>query len=386
MRRVFRSYEVMNSNILQHDAALKARLLKRVRADFQARHLYHPLTDAQLAELLNYFKKKQAGKDPPFPDLDKSNWSYPFGILIEVIEDFLADRPLDILKKTPFLYPWARTSDALKNMVEATEYLVRSHARPRVGAYAANGGNSAVSFCVSYPRSGNTLFTNIFNHLIPESRHSVFWSDGRFISRYAREVISPGDMIVKDHLLCNEQLRNKIFYIVRDFREVLRSQILFLFKEFHRDSGPLSAFSSAHAFLEFSEQGYKFGSWEEHVSGALSVAQSSSNIKIVKYEDLESARGGAVIQDCMNFLGKQTTLDLIVEARAASKEVKTSLLEKNQVWAEIKAAKDLPDLVRIAQSSSLPDWYRQLPRRDQDCIDKIIAGPVSAALQCERGP
>lgn len=359
-------------------------MLKRIRADFQARHLYHPLTDAQLAELLKYFKKKQAGKNPLFPDLDRSNWSYPFGILIEVIEDFIADRPLDILKKTSFLYPWARTSEGLKNMVEATEYLVRADASPRVDAYRANAGNSAVSFCVSYPRSGNTLFTNIFDHLIPKSRHSVFWSDGRFISRYAREVISPGDVIIKEHLLCNEQLRNKIFYIARDFREVLRSQILFLFKEFQRDGSTISMFSSARAFLEFSEQDYKFGSWENHVSGALSAVETSSNIKIVKYEDLESARGAAVIQDCMNFLGKETTSDLIAEARAASKEVKTSLLEKNQVWADLKHAEDLPELVRGAQGSSLPDWYRQLPRSDQDCIEKIVTGPVSAALQYDR--
>ena len=368
----------MRTTVLKHDQPLKTALLKKLIADFQAGHLYHPLDKRQLKILTDYFQALNSGGSATLT-LDKSIWSYEFEILVEVIADFLSDRPLEVLRKASYLHPWSLTSPALLEIVESSEFLVRSDPVPRMGPYKANSGASTVSFCVSYPRSGSTLLTNILDHVIPKSRHSVFWSDGRYFSRATRDAMTPGDAIVKDHLLFNDQLRNKILYVARDFRSVLRSQILFLFNSAkpHESS---EIFLSLPLFLKYLEEDYKFGDWRSHVADALAAAQTCAAIKIVKYEDLTSGDSTRAVQDCLAFLDRPAERESVAAAREMSEEVGKSLRASHQVWRAPTALRDMPPLVQAAQNNAGPDWYRALPESDQNCVKVVLESPPSRAL------
>lgn len=363
---------------LESDKRDIAELLK---AELDSDTLYNDFTDEQRGQLKSYFDACFAEDAPSAPEFLKSV-ERKYQDLIYVIVSYLRDRPADSLASTANIYYWSETSKGLAELIASAEYLIRSDSEPRRTAYCAENEQFSISFCLSFPRSGNTLFTNVADIIVPGSRYSVFWSDGRFYSRNATNFRCTTHAIVKDHHICNLFLRNNNIYIVRNFRNVLRSYVIYIYNEMRRneDSRLGSTFASIKTFVDYCRSAAEFGPWENHISDAVKLAQTHRNLKILKYEDLVGPRAASVFADAFTFLGWRVSEADIDRAIAESNRIHHSLRETNADWKSQTDCSEAPPLVRLCGAATGDDWIEQLDSVDQRIIREIENCPASRAL------
>ena len=369
-------------------AALKASIDRKryladcIKEDFTNGKLYHSFYPDELQQLFLAFDKALGGEvvsDPPIYTVP----SMEIEALLHAVIAFLRDDPVRTLELTSWLYPWSESSPALYEMITTAEYLVRCDVVPQNGPYLANQGRSLYCFCVSYPRSGNTMLTNLIDRFLPCSRHTVFWSDGRYVSRWARNVEAPGDIIVKDHHLCNLQLRNKIIYVVRQYPAVLKSLIVYLYRELawlkHPDIKKI--FSSLPEFLEYVKGEYEFGGWLEQVSSALDCLKTNGNVEIYKYEDLVGANCSDTFRNIFEYLGHVSPeANDISTAQANLYKVREALRAETPGWSPVGPGDQVPDLVRETSEPSLAAWLRRFPDSDRAAILQVHESAASRTL------
>lgn len=356
--------------------------LAAVKEDFLADKLYTSLSEPQLSDLFLFLETTLQRTESKFPE-SLIDIAPETSSLIGVIRSFLSDDLLRVLELTPHLSLWSESSGALASVVADSEYLVRTDVIPRTKPYLANGGSSQFAFCVSYPRSGNTMLTNLLDVLIPNSRHSMFWSDGHYISRWARNVITPGDVIAKDHHFCNLQLRNKIIYIVRRYTDVLKSHITFVFNEMRRIPSQYTKeiFDDIPSFISYTRTDFEFGSWEAQVSDICDCCSYNKGIKIVRYEDLIGSERVNTVRGVFEFLERSVPSDAeILGAINSIGQIRDNLRNQNNDWAPLVGASGVPKLVAEAAQSNTADWLSKLSNDDRAMIERIETSAASKAL------
>lgn len=144
--------------------------------------------------------------------------------------------------------------------------------------------DGALSYVVSYPRSGNTLAMNIMARLGRVQIFSDVSGAVNYIPAECFPPVYPLERIVKAHAVPVYDERCKYVYLVRDGRDILPSIAYMTL-----GSGPTSHnFTKKHELKDFIDwQGchYRLGSWVSFTREMLKVA-AHDNVLIERYEDL----------------------------------------------------------------------------------------------------
>lgn len=190
--------------------------------------------------------------------------------------------------------------------IEAIRHeLARSKFRKYLAWLRHRGLSEKDVFLASYPRSGNTWLRFILYELFTEDT-AEFASAFRGIPEPGRrgpalKLLPNAGRIFKTHELPRSEYHRTI-YIIRDVRDVVRSEQLFNLRMGYSDMN----------FQEFlgpflAGMVNPFGSWKEHVSAWLSVARESSDqVLVLRFEDMRSDISSALDQ-VFEFLGVHPT-------------------------------------------------------------------------------
>lgn len=188
------------------------------------------------------------------------------------------------------------------------------------------------TFLVSYPRSGNTwvrfllgnyLYGSNFDFL---TRENFIPAIGGNTNRHLIKV--PRPRILKSH----SQFFNKypkVIYLIRDPRDVMISLFHWLVKNPNkRKNLNESEFDKFSKY--FFEGDFKFGRWDQHVSGWINQYEQIPNgILFVQYEELKSDTF-STLKKILSFLDRDIQEALVFKAIENASFSKMRNLEKRQ--------------------------------------------------------
>lgn len=179
---------------------------------------------------------------------------------------------------------------------------------------------------VSYPKSGSTwlrfILSNIINFKVKKYKEIDFLcsqklvpaisTDGIFKTKInLNKMIRP--RILRSHSLHTEQFP-KVIYLLRDGRDVMVSYY-YHFKKFNNYKGSL---------LEFMSNNYSGIDWHEHVNSWLYNQSNTSELLLIKYEDLLNDTKRGIIK-MLKFIGMECSDEEV------DKAIKLSSFEKMQL-------------------------------------------------------
>jgi len=267
------------------------------------------------------------------------------------------------------------------------EDLIQIAKRPL--GYGSDGRNIDVfdddTFLVSFPESGgiwtrfllaNLLypqepvsFRNI-DRLIPE----LEFAKRRMLKRMSRP------RLLSSHEYFDPRYR-KVIYLVRDARDVARSQF-----RHQRALGRIGEkhLAGNHAIEQLvtsfiAGDGSDYGSWGDHVSSWLVPRQNANEFLLLRYEDME-AQTGLELARVAEFLGMKASQDSITQAVERSSAVLLSELEcdERSASADDSSGHDLA----VGRPGAAGSWREGLP---ETCIADLETawGPLMKWLGYE---
>ena len=135
-------------------------------------------------------------------------------------------------------------------------------------------------FIVSYPRSGNTWMRFLLANLLAPQETITFRNIENFVPDLHKSAAVldnwPGRRYIKSHHRCYDRYP-RFLYLYRDGRDAVVS--------YHHYVTEKKAFSGDFDEFVFSPRAAKFGSWREHVGGALDFAASHpGRVLVLQYE------------------------------------------------------------------------------------------------------
>jgi hypothetical protein len=135
-------------------------------------------------------------------------------------------------------------------------------------------------FIVSYPRSGNTWMRFLLANLLAPQETITFRNIENFVPDLHKSAAVlddwPGRRYIKSHHPCYDRYP-RFIYLFRDGRDAVVSYYHYVTEK--------KAFIGGFDEFLFSPRAAKFGSWREHVSGALDFAASyPGRVLVLQYE------------------------------------------------------------------------------------------------------
>lgn len=206
---------------------------------------------------------------------------------------------------------------------------------------------------VSYPKSGSTWLRFLLAHVLTD--RSVDFDSIREIAppvgrhRSAPDLVPGGGRLIKSH----EPLRpfygragQRVIYLLRDGREVARSYFGHLQAEGDFIDGPDEF---VDAFVRGAVDG--FGTWSDHVLGAVAEADQDHPVLVLRYEDLR-ADTAKVLDSALTFIGAASPAARIESAiRANDKE---SMRAKEHSSAFLRGRR--PGGLPFVTADERPSW------------------------------
>ena len=226
------------------------------------------------------------------------------------------------------------------------------------------------------------MFTNACESVHPTSRHSVFWADGRYFSRHNKEIVTSGDIIVKDHDIYNNYLANRIIYIVRDFRDVVRSYAVYMFNEMQRSANPATnqVFSSLANFISWCSVEDQFAAWDKQVQRACTLAEQMPHFHLLRYEELTGSGRIEALRTAFGLMGWKTTEDQVAAALQESDSTRDRLKAQVPEWSDIPQGIERPYFLGESVRQEFGEWWGDLTDQDRTAVSSITNSQASRAL------
>jgi len=236
-------------------------------------------------------------------------------------------------------------------------------------------------FLVSYPRSGNTWTRFLVANLLSPDEEVTFANidfkipDPSAITRRTFAKL-PRPRLVKSHEYFDPRY-GRVIYIVRDPRDVVISNYFFQLKK-----GFINENTSMDEYVQlFVGRGIdSYASWGENVTGWLAIRGGSSDLLLLRYEDMLE-QTAFELGRIAAFLKVKASPCQIERAIALSLPERMRKLEKTEssLWQVTKnTRKDIP-FVRSAKSGS---WREMLSNSQLAQIERAW-GPLMRCLQYE---
>lgn len=219
-------------------------------------------------------------------------------------------------------------------------------------------------FVVSYPKSGNTWVRFLLANLIKSPGDDVdFHSVHDYVPEFSeldrRLDGLAGPRLIKSHETYNS-LYPKVVYVVRDGRDVYVSY-------YHYLRNRLPGDVSFGDFL--CEDTYRQGKWSRHVASWLDPLEHSSQLLLVRYEDLLADCTGQVRQ-LADFVGLDVTEEQIqASVHNSSFDVMRNLEEKR---GRAYGSKDKAD--RFVRKGTAGNWRDVFGKREKEIFKRHEGG------------
>ncbi|MGF1588987.1 MAG: sulfotransferase domain-containing protein [Pleurocapsa sp.] len=220
-------------------------------------------------------------------------------------------------------------------------------------------------FIASYPKSGNTWIRFLVANLIHPEQDINFSNIDRKIPDIYQKTNQyllnlPKPRIIKSHEYFDPRYQ-KVFYIVRDPRDVLVSNYYHYLK-YSWDEQPKSMEEFSQDFISGSYEMFgdanRFGSWKDNVGSWLGAKDGDANFMLIRYEDLEQNKEDNAAR-IARFFNANDSLSNVRQAIKNSSVKRMRNLEKKEadVWPTRQSQRKNISFVRAAKSGN---WSEEL--------------------------
>ena len=232
------------------------------------------------------------------------------------------------------------------------------------------------TFIVSYPKSGNTWVRFLLANALYPNTDVDFHTIHELIPEAGEEDMRlelSGPRLMKSHAPC-EPAYPSVIYLVRDGRDVYTSY-------YHYRKSELPDGTSFEEFLARDDHWPTL--WSTHVRGWMEAAETSSDILVVRYEDLQTD-ASYELRRMLDFVGKTSVSDEIIrDAVDASsfRNMRRVEEEKGRRYQD-QNARDSDETQKFVRKGQSGTWQKHFTPRAKHLF-KVREGEVLVHLGYE---